>query len=140
MPENDSEKGTNLDKREKTPIIFLSHSSSDKVFADALQEFIIGLGVKDNQLIYTSHPCHKVPLGKNIYEYLRENMSKNICMIILWSDEYLESPACLNEMDAAWVAHSDYVNIFVPTFKLNNPKVSKCVIDARAAGIKLNRE
>ena len=120
------------------PIIFLSHSSSDKHYADALEKFIIGLGVKNDQLIYTSHPLHKIPLDANIYDYLRKNIYKEIFMIILWSDKYLESPACLNEMGAAWVTQSDYTNTFVPTFHFGNPKFHECAVDTRKMGAILN--
>lgn len=119
-------------------IIFLSHKSDDKKYANAIRNFIVGLGVKDNQLIYTSHPMHKIPLDKNIYDYLRNNINSNIFMIILWSDKYLESPACLNEMGAAWVAQSDYTNIYVPDFSFGNPKYRECAVDTRKMGAVLN--
>ena len=35
------------------PLIFLSHRSSDKKYGDALEKFIVGLGVRNDQLIYT---------------------------------------------------------------------------------------
>ncbi|HOO50516.1 MAG TPA: toll/interleukin-1 receptor domain-containing protein [Alphaproteobacteria bacterium] len=123
---------------DKTPIIFLSHSSADKKFGDAIEKFIVGLGVNNEQLIYTSHPLHKIPLDANIYDYLRENIYREIYMIILWSDKYLESPACLNEMGAAWVTQSDYTNIFVPTFSFGNPKFHECAVDTRKMGAVLN--
>ncbi len=119
-------------------IIFLSHRSCDKKYGDALRDFIIGLGVQNNQLIYTSHPLHKIPLDKNIYDYLRENINSEIFMIILWSNDYLESPACLNEMGAAWVTQSDYTNIYVPTFSFGNPKYHECAVDTRKMGAVLN--
>lgn len=120
------------------PLIFLSHSSKDKKYADALEKFFTGLGVKDNHLIYTSHPCHKIPLNMNIYEYLRNNINSNIYMIILWSNDYLQSPACLNEMGAAWVTQSDYTNIYVPDFDFGNPKYHDCAVDNKKMGIVLN--
>ena len=120
------------------PIIFLSHRSSDKPFGDALRDFICGLGVKNDQLVYTSHPLHKVPMGKPIYDYLREKMNSKVFVIILWSDEYLESPACLNEMGAAWVTQSDYTNIYVPTFSFGNPKYHQCAVDTRKMGAVLS--
>ena len=123
---------------ESTPKIFLSHKSNDKKYADALRDFIIGLGVKNNQLIYTSHPLHKIPLDENIYEYLRRNINNKVFMIILWSDEYLESPACLNEMGAAWVVKNDYTNIYVPTFSFDNPKYHQCAVDTDKMGAILN--
>ena len=119
------------------PIIFLSHSSIDKSYGDALEKVISGLGVKEKQLIYTSHPLHKIPLDKNIYDYLRENFSKNIFVIFLWSDNYLDSPACLIELGAAWVTQSDYSNIFIPDFNFDNPKFHVCAVDDKKIGIRL---
>lgn len=123
---------------EKEPIIFLSHRSSDKKYGDALEKLLVGLGVRNHQLIYTSHPLHKIPLDKNIYEYLRENIGQKTYVIILWSNEYLESPACLNEMGAAWVMQTDYTNIYTPDFSFGNPKYHECAVDTRKMGAVLN--
>lgn len=124
----------------KIPKIFLSHRSSDKKYGDALEKLIIGLGVKNNQLIYTSHPLHKIPLNENIYDYLRKNINQDVFVIILWSNEYLESPACLNEMGAAWVTQSDYTNIYTPDFAFGNPKYHECAVDTRKMGAVLNAD
>ena len=59
-------------------------------------------------------------------------------MIILWSDKYLESPACLNEMGAAWVVKADYTNMFVPDFNFKNPKYHECAVDTAKIGAVLN--
>lgn len=120
------------------PLIFISHRSTDKQYGNALRDFISGLGVPNNRLIYTSHPLHKIPLDKNIYDYLRSNISANVFMIILWSNQYLESPACLNEMGAAWVVQSDYTNIYVPDFSFGNPKYRECAVDTAKMGAVLN--
>jgi hypothetical protein len=120
------------------PFIFLSHKSDNKKFADALEKLITGLGVKNNQLIYTSHPLHKIPLDRNIYDYLREVIGGNVFVIILWSNSYLNSPACLNEMGAAWVAQKDYTNIYTPDFDFGNPKYHECAVDTRKMGAVLN--
>ena len=121
-------------------IIFISHSSSDKKYGNALRKFIIGLGVKDEQLIYTSHELNGIPMDKNIYEYLRENFDNKVFMIILWSNTYLESPACLNEMGAAWVTQSDYTNVYVPDFEFGNPKYHQCAVDTRKMGAVLKND
>lgn len=126
------------DQFTRDPIIFLSHKSDDKQYGDALEKLIVGLGVKNSQLIYTSHPLHKIPLDEDIYDYLRNHFKTKVFMIILWSDKYLESPACLNEMGAAWVTQSDYTNIFVPTFSFGNPKFHECAVDTRKMGALLN--
>ena len=132
------EKDQNSKAANEECIVFLSHSSSDKKYGNALRNFMIGLGVPENALIYTSHPLHKIPLDKNIYEYLRENISGNVFVIILWSNNYLISPACLNEMGAAWVAQKDYTNIYVPDFDFGNPKYHECAVDTHKMGAVLN--
>lgn len=120
------------------PKIFLSHCSANKKYGDALEKLLSSIGIKAEQLIYTSHPLHKIPLDANIYEYLRDNMGQTVFVIILWSNEYLESPACLNEMGAAWVAQTDYTNIYVPDFSFGNPKYHQCAVDTRKMGAVLN--
>ena len=129
---------TDIDTCETDTLIFISHKSDDTKYGDALERFITGLGVKDNQLIYTSHPLHKIPLDASIYDYLRSHFNSTIFMIILWSDKYLESPACLNEMGAAWVTQTDYTNIYVPSFSFGNPKYHECAVDTEKMGAVLN--
>lgn len=129
---------SNRQPNKNEPVIFLSHKSDDKKYADALERFITGLGVKNNQLIYTSHPLHKIPLDANIYDYLRNRINGNAFIIFLWSDKYLESPACMNEMGAAWVIQTDYTNIYVPTFSFGNPKYRECAVDTSKMGAVLN--
>jgi hypothetical protein len=120
------------------PLIFLSHRSSDKKYGDALEQLFTGLGINNEQLIYSSHPLHKIPIDKNIYDYLRDAFDKKIFVIILWSNEYLDSPACLNEMGAAWVTQSDYTNIYVPSFDFTNPKYYQCAVDKNKMGAVLD--
>ena len=127
-----------IDNRLATPIILLSHRSTDKKYGDALEKLLSGIGIKNEQLVYTSHPLHKIPLDKNIYEYLRESFGRKIFVIILWSNEYLDSPACLNEMGAVWVTQSDYTNIYVPTFDFTNPKYYQCSVDKNRMGAVLD--
>lgn len=129
---------TGIDVPKTDPVIFISHKSDDKKYGDALERFITGLGVKEKQLVYTSHPLHKIPLDASIYEYLRSNFNSTLFMIILWSDKYLESPACLNEMGAAWVTQTDYTNIYVPSFSFGNPKYHECAVDTKKMGAVLN--
>ena len=118
-------------------IIFISHSSADKKYGDALRNFIIGLGVKNKQLVYTSHPLHKIPAGQNIYNYLRSRINNQTFMLFLFSNNYLDSTACLNEMGAAWLAQTEYLNFYVPNFDFGDNKYLNCAIDKNQMGIKL---
>ena len=109
-----------IDAKKADTVIFISHKSDDKKYGDALRNFIIGLGVKEKQLVYTSHPLHKIPLDESIYEYLRSHFNSTLFMIILWSDKYLES------------------NIYVPSFSFGNPKYHECAVDTKKMGAVLN--
>ena len=120
------------------PIILLSHRSTDKKYGDAIEKLLSSIGIRNDQLIYTSHPLHKIPLDKNIYEYLRESFGRKIFVIVLWSNEYLDSPACLNEMGAMWVTQSDYTNVYVPSFDFTNPKYYQCAVDKNKMGAVLD--
>jgi hypothetical protein len=127
-----------LSKDSPSSVIFLSHHSNDKKYGDSVRNLIIGLGLKNDRLIYTSHSLHKIPLDQNIYEYLRKNLEQTVFMIFLWSNDYLNSPACLNEMGAAWLAQKDYTHLFVPDFDFSNPKFRKCAVDTNRIGAILN--
>ena len=124
----------NETKKKPLKKIFLSHSSYDKKYGDALRALLIGLGLKNSQLVYTSYPANKIPVGENIFDYLRENIGSNVFVIVLLSNKYLESVACLNEMGAAWVVKSDYLCFYTPDFDFSNPKYSQCALDVRKMG------
>ena len=130
--------GVNECNQSSEPIILLSHRSTDKKYGDAIEKLLSSIGIKNNQLIYTSHPLHKIPLDKDIYEYLRESLGRKIFVIVLWSNEYLDSPACMNEMGAMWVMQSDYTNIYVPSFNFINPKYYQCAVDKNKMGAVLD--
>ena len=132
----ESKKGEIKVTREKR--LFLSHRSSDKKYGDAIEEFVTKLGVKNNELIYTSHSQHKIPLNANIFDYLRNNIDIDVYMIILWSNDYLESPACISELGAAWLAQNNYTSFYTPDFSFNNPKYNECPIDRNKMGVVLN--
>jgi hypothetical protein len=119
-------------KKEKK--IFLSHCSIDKKYGDILEEFLTGIGVRGDSLIYTSHPMHKIPMNLDIYSYLKENLINDTYVIFLWSNDFLINQACLNEMGAAWVLQREYTNIYVPNFDFKNPCYYKCAVNKDKMG------
>lgn len=117
--------------------IFLSHCSKDKKYGDALRSFLVGIGLKNSQIIYTSYPANKIPIGENIYDYLRNNINSDVFIIFLLSNDYFESAPCLNEMGAAWVFKSNYECFYTPEFDFKSSKYNQCVIDTKKMGILL---
>ena len=124
---------TTIRRNPKTKV-FISHSSVDKKYGNAIRNFLVGLGLKNDQIIYTSYSANKIPVGVNIYDYLRDNINSNVFVILLLSNAFFNSAACLNEMGAAWVVKSDYLCFYTPDFNFNNLKHTQCAFDAKKMG------
>lgn len=101
--------------------IFISHSSEDANIVKAFVELLEGLGLQNNRTIVCSSVAgYKVPGGANIYTYLRDKInSDNVVFFYFLSANYYKSPACLNEMGAAWVKGADGLAFVLPNFKYN---------------------
>lgn len=124
---------------QKTPKIFISHSSLDKEFIEALVELLEFIGLNNKQqLICTSISGYGIPLGKDIYEYLKEQFyDHDLHLIFVLSDNYYHSVPCLNEMGAAWVLQKKYTTILLPGFEFEEIKGA---INPRQIGLKLDAE
>lgn len=104
------------------PRILISHSSLDKDFCDVFVELLASIGFTNRTIIYTSKSEFAVPLGKDIYYYLRNHLERDILVFFMLSQNYYQSPACLNEMGAAWVKQSRYYSVLLPGFKHEDRK------------------
>lgn len=107
---------------------FISHKSEDADFGNIIRQLLLNIGIKNNQIIFTSNPMNKIPFGEDIFDYLRQKITQNTYVIYLISDNYFNSSACLNEMGASWVMQADNAKLFLPDFNHNNPSyISSCV-------------
>lgn len=61
-------------------------------------------------------------------------------MIVLWSNSYLDSPYCMNELGALWVVRENYTSVYVSEFVFNNPKYNQCPTDTNQMGIALKND
>lgn len=124
---------------QKTPKIFISHSSLDKEFIEALVELLEFIGLNNKQqLICTSVSGYGIPLDKDIYDYLKEQfIDHDLHLIFVLSDNYYNSVPCLNEMGAAWVLQKKYTTILLPGFKFEEIKGA---INPRKIGLKLDAD
>jgi hypothetical protein len=122
---------------QKTPKIFISHASKDIAYIDAFVSLLEKIGIKEqDKLFCSSITGYKIPIGKNIYEYLRNEFKNHeLFVIFMLSKNYYESVACLNEMGAAWILQNDYQTILLPKFDYE--KIDGA-IDPRAISFKLD--
>lgn len=118
--------------------IFISHSSKDKKYGDLLVGLLRGLGLEREEIIYTSNDIYGIPLRRNIYDYLRNNIDAEIHILFLLSENYFNSVACLNEMGASWLAQKDHTIIGVPNFDFSMQQFNECCLDSKEMGLLMN--
>ena len=114
--------------------IFISHSSKDADYGDALVNLFTGVGISGDHIIFTSNDAYGIPIGQNIFDWLKNRITEKPYIIYLLSPEYYKSVACLNEMGAAWVIENKHTMIFTPNFKLDSYEFQNGAIDPREIG------
>ena len=103
---------------QNSPKIFISHASKDKNYVFCIVKLLEFIGLRQEQLFCSSVPGYGIPLDEDIYDYLRQQFQEyNLHVILVLSDNYYQSVACMNEMGAAWVLRNDYTTILLPGFE-----------------------
>lgn len=100
----------------KKPKIFISHSSEDKELISSFIEnvLILGLGLTQDDIAFTSHEIYGVEPGDKINQYIKENISAAEVVLFMISDSYKKSEVCLNEMGAAWALDKSFISVLLP--------------------------
>lgn len=98
--------------KEKAPMVFISHSSMDKEFVEALVTLLESIGFDNTNLFCSSIPDYWIGLSQNIFESLRMLFNEHeLYVIFVQSPRYYKSAVSLNEMGAAWVLKNDCCSI-----------------------------
>lgn len=122
----------------KTPMVFISHSSEDKIFAEALVVMLEDIGFDSSNLFCSSVDGYGVGLSEDIFETLRGLFQKhNLYVIFIHSPRYYTSPVSLNEMGAAWVLRTDFCSFLTTDMDFS---MMKGVVNGNAISIKVDAE
>lgn len=118
------------------PKIFISHSSKDVKYVEPIVELLADIGMTNDNLFCSSVPDYAIPLNQDIYDYLASLFREcKLYVIFVLSDNYYNSPACMNEMGAAWVLKNEYTSILLPKFEY---KEIKGAVNPNKTGMKLD--
>jgi len=120
--------------------IFISHSSKNANYGNALVQLLTGIAIKSEQIIFTNNSAFGIPIGQNIFNWLKDRINEKPYVIYLLSPEYYSSVACLNEMGAAWIIENKHSMIFTPNFKLDSYDFQNGALDPREIGFYINNE
>ena len=122
----------------KTPKIFISHSSKDKEYVRKLVDLLESMGLDNTQVFCSSLPGYDIPIGKNIFDYLRNQfLTYELHVFFIHSKYYYQSPVSLNEMGAAWALKTEYSSLLLPGFGFDE---MKGVVNSQAIAIKLDND
>ena len=116
--------------------LFISHSSADKEYMTVFVEMLEGIGISSDSLVCSSVPGYGIPLGNDIYDWLRDRFVKDdLRVLFALSQNYYGSPACLNEMGAAWITKPQVTLLLLPGFDFKD--IKGCV-NSREIGISMD--
>lgn len=124
--------------KKKSPMVFISHSSKDKDFVEALVNLLDDIGLNKNTLFCSSVAGYGLELSENIFDTLRELFKNHdLYMIFIHSPRYYQSPVSLNEMGAAWVLRTDFCSFLTTDMDFTD---LKGVINGSTIGIKVDAD
>lgn len=122
----------------KTPMIFISHSSKDKEFAEALVTLLEDIGFDSTNLFCSSVDGYGIGLSEDIFNTIRNLFNEhNLFVIYIHSPQYYNSPISLNEMGAAWVLKSDFCSFLTTDMDFDMMKgvVNNSTISIKVDGV-----
>jgi len=103
--------------------IFISHSSKDKIIADAFVEQILisGCGISEKDIFCSSIEGLGIRTGNDFREHILNELLGADYSFLLISNNYKKSDICLNEMGASWAINSLEVKPFLfPNIEFNS--------------------
>lgn len=126
----------NMVSADKSPMVFISHSSKDIEFVEALVTLLESIGFNNKTLFCSSIEDYWIGISQNIFKTLHELFHKHkLFVIFVQSPRYYESPVSLNEMGAAWVLKTDYCSILTSDM---TKEQMRGVVDSQTVYIKVN--
>lgn len=117
--------------------IFISHSSKDKEYGQAIAELLREIGL-EGRVFFSSDADTGIPVNEDIFEYLRKQIGEDAYMLFLLSENFYGSIACLNEMGAAWGGKNICALLIVPGFNIENAKVNQGALNPRKMAVGMN--
>ena len=97
-------------------LIFLSHSSKDQKIVKDFKDRILNLGlhIDDERIFFSSSIGTDIKTGKDFNSVIISKLKNASVVILFLSENYEESPICLNEMGAAKALNKRLIPLLLP--------------------------
>lgn len=106
-------------KRKVSPIIFISHRSTDKAIADMLLDFFSCTGIPRETVFCSSLPGNDI--NEKISDEVKSALRNSAVNIAILSGDYYQSAYCLNEAGILWYQDDvPVIPIALPEINPNN--------------------
>ena len=106
----------------RTKKVFISHASNDSPIVEELIEILESLGLKSENIFCTSFSEYGIPLGENFLDRIKTELTSEVLVLFLLSENFYNSPVCLCEMGAAWALTKEHIPILIPPFDFSQVK------------------
>jgi hypothetical protein len=100
--------------------IFISHSSEDKKLVAEIVQLLSMIGIPDSAIFCTSLDGYGIPLENNWLETLKSEVSGEVIVLFVLSENYFQSNISLCEMGAAWVLSKKHIPVLIPPVQFND--------------------
>ena len=94
--------------------VFISHASLDLIVVEEVIDLLELIGLEPSQIFCTSFEGYGIDLGENFLDKIKEQLTSNMLVIFMLSENFYKSPVCLCEMGAAWVLTKNHIPILIP--------------------------
>lgn len=130
--------GKNQMKIKKSPMVFISHSSKDKAFVEALVELLESIGFDESNLFCSSVDGYGIRLGEDIFNTLKNLfLEHELYVLFVYSPRYYNSTVSMNEMGAAWVLRANYYSLLTKDMSYNE---MSGVVNSNSIAIKVDSD
>lgn len=94
--------------------IFISHATKDKEIIEELIDLVESIGINSTQIFCSSFEGYGIPLGDNFLDKIKQELSSEVIVLFVITNNFYESKVCLCEMGAAWALSKGHIPIVVP--------------------------
>jgi hypothetical protein len=118
--QDDNDDETKVIKNNAFNKLFISHAKEDEAIVGEVINLLEAMGLTPSQIFCSSIEGYGVPLGKNFLDTLKTEISNNVLVLFILTNNFYESPFCLCEMGAFWVLANEQIPIVVPPFSFDD--------------------